>query len=89
MNNLDHKACQQIHFDKRMKQRLGIDFNRHDTYELIIKINSDKQDGSISFYKKANKYRQWWKGKINDSTVYFLYDKQTKRIVTVITEEPK
>jgi hypothetical protein len=91
MNKPSYKACQQIHFNKRMRQRLHIDFNRHKTHEIILQITEKKnrKDNSLTFYKKAFENRQWWKGKINGTEVYFLFDKNTKRIVTVLTEKPR
>jgi hypothetical protein len=82
---LPKKACQQIHANRRAKQRLGIDFNRHKAREVINGIHSNR----FIFEAKAGKARSWYKGLIDGVMAWVLWDKETDRIVTVLDYEPK
>jgi hypothetical protein len=79
------KVCQQIHANKRAKQRLGIDFNRHKAKEVIDGIHSNK----FIFGAWAGKNRAWYKGTIDNVLAWVLWDKGTNRIVTMLDHEPR
>jgi hypothetical protein len=80
-----HKINQQLHADKRAKERLGIHFNHSTAKRIIYQI----KNGIISAGFKAGKKRIWYFTIIEDKKCWVLYDKKTARIVTFLDEVPR
>ncbi|MDD5358231.1 MAG: hypothetical protein PHX80_03740 [Candidatus Nanoarchaeia archaeon] len=80
-----HKINQQLHADKRAKERLDIDFNHSMAKSIIHQI----KNGTISAGFKTGKNRIWYFTIIEDKKCWLLYDKKTNRIVTFLDDVPR
>lgn len=78
---MEHKACQQLHANKRAMKRLGIQFNRHEAHRLI-------SNGLLVFYGRKINNRRWAMIPEYGPDAWCLYDYKTKRIVTFLDQVP-
>lgn len=75
--NIPKKQAQRIHAKKRIKQRLGIEINRHEYKELVERIVNGK-------YKKAKKQSRrvtLFEMIIKDIKSVVVYDNERHNIV--------
>jgi hypothetical protein len=82
-----HKVNQQLHFNKRAEERLGVHVNRKALTTLLNYLLSSTQDGICANSYYANRY--WFYIKLEGTWAWVLLDHCTQRLITIITEVPR
>ncbi len=80
MSQFEHKTAQQLHANRRARERLGVRFNRHQAHEIILQIEARK----ISMLGPAGPWRGWYKTEIQGREAWLVFDSSTRRVVTVL-----
>lgn len=78
------RSYQQLHADKRARERLGVHFNRHIAHELIVQIKAGKLKPAAIGPGPG----EWYKVDLEGREAWIFYNRPTDRIVTVMAYEP-
>lgn len=81
---MEYKTAQQLHANRRAKERLGIHFNRHKAHEIILQIKTNKLRS-----KYTDNFGSWYPCLIDGLEAWVFYNRTTDRIVTVLHEMPE
>ncbi len=80
MKKMDKNFSIMIHCHKRFKERFGISFNRR----LRDKIISQILSGEAKLLLHQSRARSLWEIKIQDKTIWIIYDRLRERILTCL-----
>ena len=80
---LDKKYAQRVHAKNRLKERYGIEINRHDYTALCSMI----QGNHGIFMEKQSRNRSVWVLRFQQKWLVAVYDKERKQIASFLPPE--
>ena len=77
------KDCQKAHMKRRVRQRFGIDLNRHDLAEIVSRI----QSGQSEFIDRRSLRTARHRLEVKGTTIDVIYDKSRQTVVSALYPE--